>query len=145
MGTPNRSLGGRYEVHGRGFPLVLGYPIKASPTPEDPDGTLLKGYLSRLTDRYRVLAMDYPPFGQGESTRDWGPSDAFTADRVCEELFAVADAAGFNRFVWWGFSWGGLIGLQLAWRSDRIAALVCGGWPPLGGPYADLLLAMRNI
>src|SRR2546430_9332281 len=30
-------------------------------------------------------------------------------------------------------------------RSDRVAALICGGWPPLDGPYADMLRAIRVI
>jgi hypothetical protein len=28
--------------------------------------------------------------------------------------------------------------LQLASRSDRLKALVIGGWPPIGGPYKDI-------
>jgi len=57
----------------------------------------------------------------------------------------VADAAGFERFAWWGYSWGGVVGLQLAWRSDRLSALVCGGWPPLGAEYAKILRACRVL
>jgi hypothetical protein len=32
-----------------------------------------------------------------------------------------------------------VIGLQLAIRSDRVSALVCGGFPVLGGPYREML------
>jgi pimeloyl-ACP methyl ester carboxylesterase len=139
MLTPSNGV--HYEVHGRGFPLILGYPFMASPVADDADNVSLKGYLDRLTDHYRVLVMDYPNVGLSRPF----PGDQLTAQRLCDDLLAVADAAGFERFVWWGFSWGGLIGLQLASRSDRVAALVCGGWPPLDGPYADMLRAIRVI
>jgi pimeloyl-ACP methyl ester carboxylesterase len=85
--------------------------------------------------------MDYPNGGKSAGV----PAGEMTADRVCSDLLAVADAAGFREFAWWGFSWGGVIGLQLASRSNRVSTLVCGGWPPLGGPYADLLRATRTI
>jgi pimeloyl-ACP methyl ester carboxylesterase len=39
----------------------------------------------------------------------------------------VADAAGFERFAWLGYSWGGVMVLQLAWRSNRLSTLICGG------------------
>src|SRR4030095_647637 len=33
----------------------------------------------------------------------------------------------------------GVVGLQLAARTERLTALVCGGWPPLGAPYGQML------
>jgi len=54
-------------------------------------------------------------------------------------VLAVADAAGADRFTWYGFSWGGVVGLQLATRTNRLTALVCGGWPPLSGQYRETL------
>jgi pimeloyl-ACP methyl ester carboxylesterase len=55
----------------------------------------------------------------------------------------VASAAGFDRFAYWGYSWGAAVGLQLAARTSRLTALVLGGWPPLGAPYAGILQATR--
>jgi hypothetical protein len=54
-----------------------------------------------------------------------------TADRWCNHIFAAADAARADRFAWFGYSGGGVVGLQLASRTDRLTALICGGWPPL--------------
>jgi pimeloyl-ACP methyl ester carboxylesterase len=140
-----RSSGVYFDIHGQGYPLVLAYPMMASQMPEDPSGQALRGYLERLTDRYRVLVMDYPDQGpdMGRSRRI--PPRELTAQRVCADMLAVADAAKFGRFIWWGFSWGGVIGLQLASQSERVAALVCGGWPPLGGQYLDMLKATRTV
>jgi pimeloyl-ACP methyl ester carboxylesterase len=100
---------------------------------------VLDGYLNRLTDRYRVLRVDYPSIG---GSRDIAP-EALTADRVCTDLLAVASAAGFDRFAYWGYSWGAAVGLQLAARTDRLTTLVLGGWPPLGAPYEGILQATR--
>ena len=133
--------GVHYEVQGQGQPLLIGLPLMASFT--DLFGSemqsVLDGYLNRLTDRYRVLRVDYPSIG---GSRDIVP-EALTADRVCDDLLTVASAAGFDRFAYWGYSWGAAVGLQLAARTDRLAALVLGGWPPLDAPYAGILQATR--
>ena len=130
-----------YDVQGQGQPLLIGLPLMASLTQifgsEMQD--VLDGYLDRLTDRYRVLRVDYPSIG---GSRDIAPQD-LTADRVCADLLAVATAAGFDRFAYWGYSWGAAAGLQLAARTDRLTALILGGWPPLGAPYKDILQATR--
>ena len=94
-----------FEVHGPedGIPLFLGFPIMASYLDifGEVRGDVRSGYLEGLTDRYRVLLVDYPNVG-----RTHGPEpDAMTADRV--------------------------------------KALVCGTWPPLGAPYADMLRGVR--
>ncbi len=131
-----------FEVHGKGVPLFLGFPLMASQGEifGEEGAAVLRGYLDRLTERYRVLVADYPSIGRSGSI----PTAELTADRVCADLLRVADAAGFDRFAFWGFSWGGAAGLQLASRTDRLSALVCGGWPPLGGPYAEILQASRE-
>ena len=93
-----------------------------------------RGYYDQLTDRYRVVVID-------NSAIDNSPADiaSFTADQVCADILAVADAVGVDRFAWFGFSFGSVVGLQLASRTSRLSALVCGGWPPLGGQYAETL------
>ncbi len=128
-----------YELHGQGPPLLIGLPLFASHTQVfgADSATWLHGYLERLTDRYQVLLVDYPSIGR---SRDIAPQD-LTADRVCADLLGVATAAGFGRFAYWGYSWGGAVGLQLAARTDRLSALVIGGWPPLAAPYAGILQA----
>jgi len=124
---------------------MLAYPIVASTMPEDPTGAVRRAYLDRLTDGYSVIVMDYPDQGPdvGKSRRIAGRE--LTVQRVCDDMLAVADAAGFERFAWWGYSWGAVVGLQLASRSARLTALVCGGWPPLGAPYAPTLQIARAV
>jgi pimeloyl-ACP methyl ester carboxylesterase len=131
-----------YTLHGQGHPLMVGLPLMASHTAlfGPASQPMLDGYLNALTDRYRVLLVDYPSIG---ASRDIAPH-ALSADRVCADLLGVASAAGFERFAYWGYSWSGAVGLQLASRTERLSALVIGGWPPLGGPYQEILAAARR-
>ena len=64
----------RYEVYGRGPTLLLGSPIGASNQRPggDPLAAVRQGYLDRLTVRYQVIVMDYPPIGRAAPTR-WCP------------------------------------------------------------------------
>jgi pimeloyl-ACP methyl ester carboxylesterase len=125
-----------YEVHGSGPVLFLGFPITLSSLG---DPSLRVQYVRRLSDRYRVVVMNYPPTGN-EAT---AIANRFTPDYVCADILAVADAVGADGFAWYGYSWGGLVGLQLAARTKRLTALICGGFPPVGAPYADLLSASK--
>jgi pimeloyl-ACP methyl ester carboxylesterase len=87
-----------------------------------------------LSDVFRVVAFDY----EGHLLRTPQP-DSLTPSNAVSDLLAIADAAGAKRFAYYGYSWLALIGLQLAIRTDRLTALVMGGWPPLNGPYAAML------
>ena len=138
MPTDSQS-GVYYEVHGEGHPLFLAFPVMASMGDifGEFGATVREGFLSRLTDRYRVLLTDYPSIGKSADV----PPDELTADRACADLLAVADAAGFDRFAYWGYSWGAAVGLQIASRVDRFTALAVGGWPPLGAAYGEALRA----
>jgi pimeloyl-ACP methyl ester carboxylesterase len=66
-----------------------------------------------------------------------------TASTVAADLLAVADAAGADRFAYYGYSWLALAGLQLATRTERLAALAMGGFSPLGG-LSDPMLAVTR-
>jgi len=126
-----------FEINGEGPCLFVGWPLRATTSPPavDPTAPVRQRYLDQLTDAYRVVLLDYPPTGDDAAA----VIDSFSPDRVCPEILAVADAASIDRFAWYGYSWGGVVGLQLAARTDRLTALVCGGWLPLGAPYPAML------
>jgi pimeloyl-ACP methyl ester carboxylesterase len=86
----------------------------------------------------RVLAADY----EGHLAQHPKPR-TLSAATVATDLLAVADAAGVDRFAYYGYSWLALAGLQLAIRSDRLTALAMGGFPPLDGPYGPMLTVTR--
>jgi len=129
------------QVHGQGPALLL--PVNPRPL-EGPqadelrrwgnDPALGRSLIEGLADAYRVVAFDY----EGHVLQVPKP-DTLTPDNVAGDFLAVADAAGAERFAWYGYSWLALAGLQLAIRTDRLTALAMGAWPPLGGPYAEML------
>ncbi|SNY53846.1 alpha/beta fold hydrolase [Paractinoplanes atraurantiacus] len=82
---------------------------------------------------FRVVAADY------EAHRASHPAP-LTAATVASDLLALVED---SRFAYYGYSWLALAGLQLAIRTDRLTALVMGGYPPLGGPYAEMLAVTR--
>jgi pimeloyl-ACP methyl ester carboxylesterase len=129
------------EVHGRGPTLLL--PVNPQPI-EGPqaeemrrwgtDPALGRALIDGLSDVFRVVAFDY----EGQVLHLPKP-DTLTPANVASDLLAVADAAGADRFAYYGYSWLAVAGLQLALRTDRLSALVMGGFPPLDGPYTQML------
>ncbi|MEU7741367.1 alpha/beta hydrolase [Nonomuraea sp. NPDC049158] len=129
------------EVHGQG-PTVL---LPVNPVPIEGakaddmrkwgvDPALGRNLIDGLSDAFRVVAFDY----EGHVLATPKP-DTLTPANIAADLLAVADAVDADRFAYYGYSWLALSGLQLAIRTDRLSALVMGGYPPLGGPYAEML------
>ena len=129
------------EVDGEGPTLLL--PINPRPV-EGPlaeqmrqygtDPALGQSLIKGLRDAFRVIAFDY----EGQCLAIPKP-DTLTPANVANDLLAVADATGADRFAYYGYSWLAVIGLQLAIRTDRLSALIMGGFPPLNGPYEEML------
>jgi pimeloyl-ACP methyl ester carboxylesterase len=92
--------------------------------------SLVKGFSEHL----RVIAFDYEAQLQAHPK-----PDTLTPENIVADFLAVADAADAHTFAYYGYSWLGLAGLQLALHTDRLTALAMGGFPPLDGPYAAML------
>src|SRR5438552_3981194 len=129
------------EIHGAGPTLLL--PVNPQPItgPQaeamrqwGADPALGHSLIKGLSDAFRVVAFDY----EGQCLRRPKP-DTLTPANAASDLLAVADAVGTDRFAYYGYSWLALIGLQLAIRTDRLSALIIGGFPPLNGPYEEML------
>ena len=99
------------------------------------DPALGQSLINGLSDAFRVVAFDY----EGQCLRIPKP-DTLTPANIASDLLAVADAAETERFAYYGYSWLAVIGLQLAIRTSRLSALVMGGFPPLNGPYREMLI-----
>ena len=129
------------EIKGRGPTVLL--PVNPRPV-EGPqaeelrrwgaDPALGRSLIDGLSDSFQVVAFDY----EGHVLQEPKP-DTLTPANVAGDLLAVADAAGADRFAYYGYSWLALAGLQLGIRTDRLAALAMGGYPPLDGPYTEML------
>jgi pimeloyl-ACP methyl ester carboxylesterase len=129
------------EVSGDGPNLIL--PVNPIPI-EDPqademrkwgaDPALGRNLVDGLADIARVIAVDY----EGHVLATPKP-ETLTPANVVADVLAIADAAGADRFAWYGFSWLGVVGLQLAAATDRLTGIAMGGWPPIDAPYAEML------
>lgn len=84
------------------------------------------GYVERLKAAYQVIAIDIRGNGDSDKPVD---SAAYSAEKLGDDILAVADACGVERFVIWGFSYGGNIGRYLAARSQRVAGIAIVGIP----------------
>ena len=105
-----------YEVEGDGPPLVL-----HTGGGGDLRMWRLAGYPEGLEGR-RLILMDHR--GRGRSGRP-GDVAAHAIDRYVEDVLGVADAAGAERFDFFGYSAGASIGYRLAAEQPgRVASLV---------------------
>src|SRR5262249_15097202 len=71
------------------------------------------GYVSRLSSEFTVITIDQR--GSGESEKPLAAS-AYAVDELVDDVLAVADAAGAQRFALWGFSSGANIGRYVVVR-----------------------------
>src|SRR5438128_12061656 len=130
------------EVAGSGPTLLL--PVNPQPVtgPQaeqmrqyGADPALGQSLIKGLSDAFRIVAFDY----EGQCLRRPKP-DTLTPANTANDLLAVADAAGADRFAYYGYSWLALVGLQLAIRTDPLSAVTMGGFPPPNAPSAETLL-----
>jgi pimeloyl-ACP methyl ester carboxylesterase len=98
------------------------------------DPRLGRALCEGLADRYRVIAVPYEAHALAHPR-----PDALTPDAIAADLLAIADATAADRFACYGYSWLALAALQLALRTDRLTGLAMGGYPPLSGPYREML------
>lgn len=108
-----------YQVSGSGPALVL---MKNNRRPPNyPVADL-------LAQRFRVLQIH--PVGFGASDRP----ERYNFGSIGEQVLAVLDHEGVDRFGIWGFSQTACMSAVVARSTDRAAALVMGGVVPIGFP-----------
>nr|WP_028775548.1 alpha/beta hydrolase [Shimazuella kribbensis] len=128
------------EIKGDGPAILLPvnpYPVEGARAEElrkwGADPALGHNLMKGLSDKYKVVAFDY----EGHIQK-FPKADTLTPNNVAKDFIAIADAVGVNKFVYYGYSWLALSGLQLAIRTDRLLALIMGGFPPIDGPYKEM-------
>jgi pimeloyl-ACP methyl ester carboxylesterase len=92
------------------------------------------GYVERLKDAFSVITVDIR--GAGDSDRLYDVAD-YGIEKICEDLYAVADACDMDKFAVWGFSLGGNIARYLGAWSDRVTAIAMIGVPFGPAVHAD--------
>ena len=102
-----------YRETGRGPALILGHGLCL-------DGEMYLEAAERLAADWRVIRLDFR--GHGESTK---PRGALSLEDLADDVAALADALGLERFAYGGLSMGGMVGRRLALRHPgRLLALV---------------------
>jgi pimeloyl-ACP methyl ester carboxylesterase len=94
------------------------------------------GWMPGLVDRFRIVTFDMR--GHGRSTRARGDG-TLTLDRLVEDVFAVADAAGVERFHLVGESIGGTIALKAAIaKPQRLHTVTVSNGAHVGGSIRSI-------
>ncbi|MEK4515459.1 alpha/beta hydrolase [Paenibacillus sp. FSL H8-0122] len=130
-----------------GAPVLMLPVAKASVYGQEADHLRLWGvdpelgehFVDGLRDKFQVLYFDY----EGHRLHQPNPLD-LTASSIAQDLLTIADKMNVSKFSYYGYSWLALAGLQLAIRTDRLESLVMGGFPPLDGPYTEMLIVTNH-
>ncbi len=105
---------------------------------KDPTDQWIEG----LADKYRLILADYPR-GTGNTGDALGLE--FTPDIAVRDYLSIADAVGAKQFAWIGYSYGGAMGVQMACRTNRVSALMIGGFPPLNAPFWKMVKVTEDL
>src|SRR6201982_1638961 len=79
--------------------------------------------IAQLSDRYRLIAPDYPGFGHS----DWPDPKkfAYTFDHIAETMNQFTEALGLSRYTLYMQDYGGPVGFRMALaHPDRVEALI---------------------
>jgi 3-oxoadipate enol-lactonase len=99
-----------YETHGDGGePLVLVHGYTG-------DITDWRHQIPEFSRTHRVLVMDHRGHGKSEAPADHG---CYTIDTLADDVEALVEHAGFDRFHLLGHSMGGAVVQEIALRSPR--------------------------
>jgi pimeloyl-ACP methyl ester carboxylesterase len=82
-------------------------------------------YVDTLAASFTVVVA--APRGYAKST--WLDDGSYHAAQLFEDLLAVCDAVGLDRFSLFGYSLTAAVSVRLAAASDRVDAVVAGGFP----------------
>jgi len=74
-----------------------------------------RGVVPLLEDRFRLVMPDLRGFGASDQPQE---VEAYTADKLVGDIFALADALSIDRFSLVGHDWGGAIAWPAAIRGD---------------------------
>jgi pimeloyl-ACP methyl ester carboxylesterase len=123
------------ESNGPGMPLVL---IHGSGSNRQIFDRQLR---SPLADKYRLVAMDLP--GHGESGNAANPAADYTLPGLARGVGEVLASMEISKAVFFGWSLGGHIAIELANSNPMVAGMMISGAPPIGHGPIGTLLAFR--
>lgn len=103
------------------------------------DPELGKHFVEGLVDNFQILYFDY----EGHRLQHPNPEN-LTPESIVKDFLTIADEMNVMKFSYYGYSWLALIGLQLAIRTDRLESLIMGGYPPIDGPYKEMMVVTNK-
>lgn len=149
IGRPELPVGHSIELPGRGTTFVREV---AGPMPDAPTVFLLHGWTvtaalnwfrvyEPLAEFSRVVSLDHRGHGRGIRSRR-----AFRLEDAADDVVALADHLGVDRFVVAGYSMGGPIG-QLVWRRhpERVQGIVLAATFAKSSRRAAERVAMQGV
>lgn len=84
---------------------------------------MFRGLIPRLSDRYRIIAPDYP--GYGYSDMPDRAKYAYTFDQTANTVEKLVDRLGIDRYALYVMDYGAPVGFRIAAKSpDRVTALI---------------------
>lgn len=98
-----------------------------------------KHFVEGLMDKFQVLYFDY----EGHRLQQPNP-ESLTPESIVKDLLTIANEMNVKKFSYYGYSWLALVGLQLAIRTDRLESLIMGGFPPIDGPYQEMMVVTNQ-
>jgi pimeloyl-ACP methyl ester carboxylesterase/alkylhydroperoxidase family enzyme len=113
-----------------------------------------RGLISRLADKYRVIAPDLPGFGFSDAPD--AKTFGYTFDHLAEVVERFTDAIGLNKYALYVFDYGAPVGFRLAAsRPERVSALISqngnayveglsDGWNPIRAYWESATEENRN-
>ena len=112
-----------YEVEGNGPPLLLMHGLTSSI-----GAWKRNGYVDELRVDHTLILVDARGHGNSGKPHD---SHAYSAELMTGDIIAVLDSLGVDRAAYWGYSMGGMIGLELPRRyPSRLSMYIIGGMSP---------------
>ena len=116
---------------GSGSPIVLLHGSAASVA------AFGRQFDSPLIQQFRLIAFDLP--GHGESANASDPASAYSIQGLTRTTVEVLQGLGIARAVFFGWSLGGHIAIELMAQTDLVAGLMLTGTPPIAPGLLGLL------
>jgi len=84
---------------------------------------MFRDLIPRLSDRFRVVAPDFPGFGQSDMPSREGLS--YTFAKIADVIERFTEIAGLNRYAMYVFDYGSPVGFRLAVkRPERVTGII---------------------
>lgn len=102
------------------------------------------GYVERLKRDFTVITIDIRGNGESDKPLD---SACYATEAHCRDILATTAACGLEKFMIWGYSYGGNIGRYLAAQSSCVSKFVMTGFtfgPGASGPFRRFIAGFRD-